>query len=67
MSESVLRLVIADDEGPARRFLATLLRGLPAVEIVGEATDGVEALELIVAGPGAGPRPGEGPSGWRQR
>jgi CheY-like chemotaxis protein len=41
------RVVIADDERPARRFLANLLPSLPDVEIVGEATDGVEALQVI--------------------
>ena len=42
-----LRVVIADDERPARSFLAALLRGLEDVELVGEATTGTEAVELI--------------------
>jgi len=42
-----LRIVIADDERPARSFLAALLRGLEDVELVGEATTGTEAVELI--------------------
>ena len=43
----VLRVVIADDERPARAFLTSLLRGFDDVEIVGEATNGAEAIELI--------------------
>jgi two-component system LytT family response regulator len=46
MSEK-LRVVIADDERPARSFLAAALRGFPDVEIVGEASNGAKAIELI--------------------
>ena len=42
-----LRVVLADDERPARRFLANLLKSFPDVEVVGEASNGKEALELI--------------------
>ena len=42
-----LRVVIADDERPARSFLASLLRGFEDVEIVGEAQNGSEAIEMI--------------------
>jgi two-component system LytT family response regulator len=42
-----LRVVLADDERPARRFLANLLKSFPDVEIVGEADNGKEALDLI--------------------
>ncbi len=42
-----LRIVIADDERPARSYLAALLRGFEDVELIGEATSGVEAVELI--------------------
>jgi two-component system LytT family response regulator len=42
-----LRVVIADDERPARSFLASLLRGFDDVEIVGEAQNGTEAVEMI--------------------
>jgi two-component system, LytTR family, response regulator len=42
-----LRVLIADDERPARRFLATLLEALPDVTLVGEASNGKEAVELI--------------------
>jgi two-component system LytT family response regulator len=44
-----LRVVVADDERPARRFLTTLLRGCKGVELVGEAASGKEAVELIEA------------------
>jgi two-component system LytT family response regulator len=49
MVGSTLRVVIADDERPSRRFLANLLLSLPDVEIVGEAADGFEALEVIAS------------------
>lgn len=44
-----LRVVIADDERPARSVLAAILRTFDDVEIVGEACDGAEALALIEA------------------
>jgi CheY-like chemotaxis protein len=44
---SRLRIVIADDERPARAFLTTLLRGFDDVVIVGEAGSGKEAVEII--------------------
>jgi len=44
---SALRVVIADDEGPARSFLAALLCGFEGVNLIGEAKDGSEAIELI--------------------
>jgi two-component system LytT family response regulator len=40
-------VVIADDERPARAFLAELLRAWPDVELLGEAATGQEAVELI--------------------
>jgi two-component system LytT family response regulator len=42
-----LRVVIADDERPARSLLASMLRSFDDVEIVGEAKDGAEAVEII--------------------
>ena len=44
---ATLRVVVADDERPARLFLLALLRGAPDVEVVGEAGDGAEAEALI--------------------
>ena len=46
MTEKI-RVVIADDERPARSFLASILRKFGDVEIVGEAANGVEAVRLI--------------------
>jgi two-component system, LytTR family, response regulator len=43
----VMRVIIADDERPARAFLASLLRANADVELVGEATTGTEAVALI--------------------
>ncbi|HYW32579.1 MAG TPA: response regulator [Gemmatimonas sp.] len=45
--ESVLRVVVADDERPARRFLIDLLHGCDDVSVVGEASDGAEAVTII--------------------
>jgi len=42
-----LRVVIADDERPARSFLLALLRAFDDVAVVGEATSGKEAVSLI--------------------
>jgi two-component system LytT family response regulator len=42
-----LRVVIADDERPARSFLASILRTFKDVEIVGEAANGMEAVTMI--------------------
>jgi two-component system LytT family response regulator len=42
-----LRVVVADDERPARSLLLAMLRTFDDVEIVGEAADGASAVELI--------------------
>ncbi len=42
-----LRVVLADDERPARAFLASLLRDFEGVTLLGEATNGAEAVALI--------------------
>ncbi len=42
-----LRVIIADDERPARQFLLSMLRSFEDVEIVGEAQTGMEAMRLI--------------------
>lgn len=42
-----LRVVVADDERPARSLLLSMLRGFDDIEIVGEAADGAAAVELI--------------------
>jgi two-component system, LytTR family, response regulator len=43
----LLRVVLADDERPARRFLINLLATFPDVEVVGEAENGTAAIDLI--------------------
>ena len=47
MTSSKIRVVLADDERPARLFLVALLRSFPEVVIVGQATNGAEALQMI--------------------
>ena len=42
-----LRIVVADDERPARSFLVSLLRSFDDVTVVGEAASGKEAVSLI--------------------
>jgi two-component system LytT family response regulator len=42
-----MRALIVDDEGPARLKLRALLAGESDVEIVGEAHDGAEAVDLV--------------------
>ncbi|MEP7119132.1 MAG: response regulator, partial [Acidobacteriota bacterium] len=43
----ILRALLVDDEAPARTRLRQLLMERPGVEVVGEAEDGVEAIERI--------------------
>jgi len=42
-----IRTIVADDERPARAFLLGLLERYDDVEVVGEASSGTEAVELI--------------------
>ena len=42
-----MRVIVADDERPARSYLTSMLRRRPDVELVGEAETGVEAVALI--------------------
>ena len=44
---SKLRVIIADDERPARELLKSTLREFDEIEIVGEAENGADAVELI--------------------
>ena len=46
-STDKLRVVIADDERPARSFLASILRTFGDVDLLGEAVNGMEAVTLI--------------------
>jgi two-component system, LytTR family, response regulator len=47
MSQLLLRVVVADDERPARRFLIDLLDGCAGVQLAGEAATGEQAVTLI--------------------
>ena len=42
-----MRVLIADDEAPARRKLARFLSDYPDVEIVAEASNGIDAIDLV--------------------
>ena len=42
-----LRIIIADDERPARNFLRAILSQFEDAELIGEAGNGLEALEMI--------------------
>jgi two-component system LytT family response regulator len=44
-----VRVLIVDDEEPARAKLRTLLAGEPEVELAGEARDGLEAVAWLLA------------------
>ena len=48
MSTAALTAIVADDEQPARDELCYLLGQLEGVEVIGQASDGVEAVETIV-------------------
>jgi two-component system LytT family response regulator len=45
----LIRTLLIDDERPARDRLRQMLTALPEIEVVGEAADGVEAVEQIGA------------------
>jgi two-component system, LytTR family, response regulator len=47
MIGDTLTVVVADDERPARKFLAATVRTLAEAELVGEAAGGAEAVALI--------------------
>jgi len=42
-----MRVLVVDDEAPARRRLVRMLAAIPEVEVVGEAEDGIAAREAI--------------------
>ena len=43
----VTRIVVADDHQLVRAGIAALLKGIPGAEVVGEASDGLQALKLM--------------------
>ncbi len=49
MTPTPLSIVIADDEAPARNRLRELLADIPEVTLVGQASNGKEALALVEA------------------
>jgi Response regulator containing CheY-like receiver domain and AraC-type DNA-binding domain len=51
MSGEPIRVVLVDDDPLVRAGLSLMLRGAPQLEIVGEAGDGVQALEGDRANP----------------
>lgn len=42
-----IRTLIVDDEAPARDRLRRLLAGLEGIQVIGEAEDGIQAVEMI--------------------
>ncbi|NLC38589.1 MAG: response regulator, partial [Clostridia bacterium] len=49
MTKMALKALIVDDEYPARKELRYLLEKYPEIQVVGEATNAYEAMELIEA------------------
>ncbi len=49
ISGTTLRLLIADDQPLIRRALAMILASEPGIEVVGQAADGLEAIEMALA------------------
>src|SRR5262245_44161404 len=49
VSVDKLQVVVADDERPARAFVLSILQRFDDVAVVGEASSGMEAVELIEA------------------
>lgn len=47
MSDERIRVVVADDHAIVREGIRTVLEGVDGVEVVAEAGDGLEALELV--------------------
>src|SRR5512143_739003 len=47
MNDRRVRLIVADDSLPARHGLCAILAERPGIEIVGEASHGLEALRLV--------------------
>ncbi|MEA3075832.1 MAG: two-component system, NarL family, nitrate/nitrite response regulator NarL [Actinomycetota bacterium] len=46
MTDAALRVIVADDEPDVRLLLRLQLQGVAGVEVVGEAGDGTQAVEL---------------------
>ena len=46
-STKPIRVILADDHPLLRAGIRETLKGLPGVEVIGEASDGREAIELV--------------------
>ena len=49
MNDGSIRLVVVDDHTLFRRGLVSLLEDMPEFHVVGEASDGIQALEVVAA------------------
>jgi NarL family two-component system response regulator LiaR len=49
MTPTSIRIVIADDHAVVRRGLQTLINSEPNMEVVGEAVDGIDAVQKVLA------------------
>ena len=45
-----MRVLLADDDALVRAGLALILGGTAGIEVIGEAADGIEALDRVAAG-----------------
>ncbi len=50
MAGMTIRVLLADDDGLVRAGLALILGGSPAIEVVGEAANGQQAVDRVAAG-----------------
>jgi DNA-binding NarL/FixJ family response regulator len=44
LKSSTIRVLVVDDYEPWRRFISTTLQTIPALQVIGEASDGLEAI-----------------------
>jgi two-component system chemotaxis response regulator CheB len=47
MSDSFVRVLLAEDSPTARQHLTQIINEMPGLKVIGEARDGAEALELV--------------------
>ena len=45
-SSPVIRTLVVDDYEPFRRFLCAILQGRPELQVIGEASDGLQAVRM---------------------
>jgi two-component system, LuxR family, secretion system response regulator SsrB len=45
MAGSNIRVVVADDYEPLRRFISSTLKSMPELQVIGEVSDGLSAIE----------------------